>query len=227
MPCHRSWQYAAASQTYTNGNWFFLLSDAVATAEDATLDSILSTEIVANDGYISPQVTYSAPVWDALAGYYRAPATPLDYSNGGTTTIQYQTHLQVCCPPGHTRITPKAVTQASFDGGVDTVTSTAHGYVDDDKVLFRVVSGTIDTAIAANTAYYVINATTNTFQLSVDQVNPIDLNGDGASLDAYIIDRSIDESVGGLLYVNFAAATSIAPGQSVTVNITTGVDTRL
>jgi len=227
MPCHRSWQYAAALQTFNQGNWFFLLSDASSITEDGDLTTILSTEIVGNDGYTTPSVLYGLPTWDVASQRYLSPAGSLEYTNGGTTTIQYQSQILVCCPSGHTRKVPYPVTQSNFDGAGDTVTYTNHGYVDGDKIVFRVESGTIDTAISTSTSYTVINATVNTFQLSLDELNVLDLNGDGASLDAYIIDRSIDLNKGGLLYQVFPTITSIAPGQAVTVNFTTATDTVL
>ena len=224
MPVHRSTQYCAGYQTYTLGNWYFALSDATSLAEDASLNTIIASEVVGFDGYTTPKINYSNPTWDVATQRYIIPATSLDYGNSGTTTIQYQTFLGIGCPTGHTRIVPKAITHTNFNGGTDTITLSSHGYTNNDQVMFRVVSGTIDSAVSVNLSYYVMNATTNTFQLSVDQVNPLDLNGNGASLNAYLLDRSIDEVRGGVIYQVFAVPTPVAPGQSVTVNFSVSAD---
>jgi hypothetical protein len=224
MPVHRSLSYSAAYQIFTLGNWYFALSDATSFAEDQDVNSIFATEIVGFNGYTSPALTYGTPTWDVVTQQYIAPLPTLTYGNAGTTTIQYISYFGVCCPSGHTRIVPKAVTQTNFSGATNTITLTSHGYTNNDRVVFRVVSGTIDSAINTSLGYYVMNATTNTFQLSVDQVNPLDLAGNGASLNAYIIDRSLDETRGGIVYQTFAVPTSVAPGNSVNFILTTATD---
>ena len=46
----------------------------------------------------------------------------------------------------------------------DTVTSTAHGYTNGQKIVFQ--SGYTPAGLAANTTYFVVNATTDTFQVA-------------------------------------------------------------
>lgn len=226
MPLHRTVEYTMAYQTYTLGNWYLALSDAASIAEDGDINAIIASEVVGFDGYTTLPIVYSTPTWDAVNQFFVAPATPGEFANGGTTSIQYQSALAIGCPTGHARKAPKAVTQSSFNGGTDAITITGHGYVDNNSIVFRVASGTIDTAINTALRYYILNATTNTFQLSLDQVNPINLNGDGAALDAYVIDRTIDESRGGINYKVQPISTTIAPGQSVAINYSMSVDTQ-
>ena len=52
----------------------------------------------------------------------------------------------------------------TFQDSGDTVTRTNHGYADGDVVSFATITST--TGISTNAPYYVISATTNTFQLS-------------------------------------------------------------
>lgn len=224
MPVHRTVSYSAAYQMFTLGNWFFVLSDATSFAEDQDVNSIFATEIVGFDGYTTPTLPFSTPTWDVVTQQYVAPLPTITYGNAGTTTIQYSSYFAVCCPSGHTRIVPKAITQTNFSGATNIITLANHGYTNNDRVIFRVVSGTIDSAINTNLGYYVINATTNTFQISADQVNPIELAGNGASLNAYLIDRSLDELRGGIMYQVFTVPTSVAPGNSVNFILSTATD---
>lgn len=227
MPQHQTAQLAVLKQTYELGNHFFALSTLTSMAEDTTLATIFGSEVVDADGYTTPAVVYSAPFWDA--GNVRAQInTPdINYSNGGSVSITYRTKLLIACPSGHTRIVPQSVTQANFDGATDTITITGHGYVDNDRVLFAVASGTLDTALSNTVRYYVFNATANTFQVSVDQVNPVNLNGDGATLIASVIDASLDEDRGGISYQVNAVDTTVAPGAEVTIRLPTSQDTVL
>lgn len=67
-------------------------------------------------------------------------------------------------PPGMSIDTPeaKAATGAT---ATDIVTSTAHGYVDGDKVYFETLTG--GSGVAINTVYHLRDKTTDTFKLSL------------------------------------------------------------
>lgn len=49
----------------------------------------------------------------------------------------------------------------------ETITSAAHGLTDGTRVTVAAASGALPTGLAASTNYYILNATTNTFQLSL------------------------------------------------------------
>jgi hypothetical protein len=67
----------------------------------------------------------------------------------------------------------------TFQDVADTVTLANHGLVNDQLVAFSSITTT--TGISANTAYYVINSTADTFQLSLTAGGTaIDLVGDGS-----------------------------------------------
>jgi len=59
---------------------------------------------------------------------------------------------------------------AVTDGTADSATSRAHGLTDDDRVFLRAAHGeALPTGLDASTVYYVVSATTDTFQLSATQ----------------------------------------------------------
>jgi surface protein len=68
----------------------------------------------------------------------------------------------------------------TLQGAADTVTRSSHGYSNGDIVrLYNIVT---TTGISANTPYYVVNATTDTFQLSLTRGGAaIDLVNDGSA----------------------------------------------
>jgi len=68
--------------------------------------------------------------------------------------------------------------EVTFQGTADTVTRTAHGYVNGDVVRFYNIVTT--TGISENTPYYVINATANTFKVATTLGGAaVDLTNDG------------------------------------------------
>ena len=60
-----------------------------------------------------------------------------------------------------------AVGAFTADSTTDTLTLTSHGKVDDDVVHVANSGGALPTGLTANTIYYIITATTNTYQLSL------------------------------------------------------------
>lgn len=54
----------------------------------------------------------------------------------------------------------------TFQTGVDTVTRTLHGLVDNTTVRFVPTGGAIPTSLSETTIYYVVNAAANTFQVA-------------------------------------------------------------
>lgn len=55
----------------------------------------------------------------------------------------------------------------SVDASTDTLTSAAHGFTNGQAVRVRNKDGTLPTGLSASTKYYIVGATTNTFQLSL------------------------------------------------------------
>ena len=71
----------------------------------------------------------------------------------------------------------QALGAVTFDTGADTVLRNSHGLVNGNPVVFW-TTGTLPTGIVANALYYVVSATTDSFQVSVTAGgSPIDLSG--------------------------------------------------
>jgi len=55
------------------------------------------------------------------------------------------------------------------NAGTDTLTATSHGFSNNNAVFVRNTDGTLPGGLSAGTTYFVVGATTNTFQLSLTQ----------------------------------------------------------
>lgn len=125
----------------------------------------LPTGLVAGTKYYARDVT---------ATTFKVSAT----SGGAAITLsgtQSGTHSVYC--DIYTRFTAATATPSNKTGGRTpfnptiniaspaTVTATSHGLINGDRVLFQTTS-LLPTGISANTVYFVINAATNTFQIS-------------------------------------------------------------
>lgn len=82
-----------------------------------------------------------------------------------------------------------ALPTPTFDDTTDVITSTAHGLENGMVIHFTVTGGSLPTNISANTKYYVINKTTNTFQISATRGgSAIDFTGTGSgTMNLYAI----------------------------------------
>lgn len=230
MPAPRSHQQYVADITYVDtggATWFFALSKATSFtfAEDTSEGAALATEVVGHDGYTTPALVVSGAAWNASLSKVEVTIPDFTYTNSGTTTIQADALFTACCPSGHTRKVPQLITESGFNASTDVVTLTGHGYVDGDSVVFRQESGTIDTGITTGTIYEIMTSATNTFQITLNGVDPVILNGDGASLTGYVIDATLDDR--SYTYKSFASPLTIPPGSSITVRYSHGVDTIL
>jgi hypothetical protein len=88
----------------------------------------------------------------------------------------------------------QAVKEATFDATADAFTSHAHGYANGDEVALYANAGTVPTGYTANTVYYVVGVTTDTFQLSAT-VGGAAVNGT-TNADVFV-QKAIPESFGG------------------------------
>ena len=76
---------------------------------------------------------------------------------------------------------------ATFANATDIITSNAHGLNNGDIVHFTNSGGALPAGISAVTNYYIINATTNTFQVSAAPASPTAVNftGDGTGTHSF------------------------------------------
>jgi len=120
-------------------------------------------EILTN---LAPRPTTSAEITLTENWGLGTPITRTATITDGSTTISISDTtgllpgMQVT-GTGSPLTTPVSVT---FQDAGDTVTLTAHGLEDDDEVSFATITTT--TGLVENTIYYIINKTTDTFQLS-------------------------------------------------------------
>lgn len=120
-----------------------------------------------------------------ITGNYGSP-TPITKPGCGVTLGSYtitQTNTsgieigQQVTAVGTSTTTPAAVT---LTDATDLVTRTAHGLQNDDEISFAAITTT--TGLVINTIYYVINATTDTFQVAATlggAALPLTTNGSG------------------------------------------------
>lgn len=79
-----------------------------------------------------------------------------------------------------------SLTSFTADNTTDTLTSNSHGMSDGDIIFLQNRGGTLPTGLSANTPYYVINTTINTFQVSLtDGGAPVDFTTNGSGTNQY------------------------------------------
>lgn len=76
---------------------------------------------------------------------------------------------------------------ATFDNTTDIITSNAHGLSNGDVVQFTNSGGALPTGISALTNYYIINVTTNTFQVAASSgvTSPVNFTTDGTGTNSF------------------------------------------
>lgn len=130
-----------------------------------------TSNIVKGDAILQTQyVTISQ--WSRLLNKLDIDAllTDTDYnstlalSNGNSLSTKFSSLVTKLNADDSSRIT-QTFGSGDVDTGTETITITSHGFVDNEIVRLT-SSGTLPVGLTTNTVYYIINATTNTFQLS-------------------------------------------------------------
>lgn len=148
------------SAYWGSGNYYLLLTNGGSWTEDSfTLAQILGSELVEQFGYQRRLLNVATGTWDATDKRDERTAGFTQSATGGS--LQYDGAVVI---KGASANANKTVTvNASTD--VFT-TSTAHGLVNTDRVI--ITSDTTQPGgTSATTVYYVIGATSTTFQLSL------------------------------------------------------------
>ena len=152
-----------------------------------------------------------------VTGNYGATSNPVVSLSGTATagsktiTMTNTTNLSVGMFISGTGTTLTTGNSCTFTDSGDLVTATGHGLIDGDIVSLKTITGT--TGISINTIYYVVNAATNTFQLSLTQ--------DGAVIDL------VTNGTG--TYSSPSFITAITPDVSIEVSlpmVSTGTSSR-
>ena len=156
---------------YLNGNPTIDVVSAPATkaTATATLDtaagSVKTITVTAggNDYTIAPTVTFN-PTGAQASGVLRnrGRVSKIEITNGGSG---YVSPTVVFSDPPSTII----VTNSAINASTNTITASTHGYANDDQVTYSNAGGTDNIGLTNGVSYYIINADTNTFQLSTSQ----------------------------------------------------------
>lgn len=100
--------------------------------------------------------------------------------------------------PG-TQTAQLVIKNCTADNASDTFTSAAHGYNNDDKVRVRSLGGVVPAGLVASGLYYIVNKTTNTFQLSATLGgSPVNITDNGTgTLKVWKANAGFDDPVQG------------------------------
>lgn len=163
--------------------------------EDGDLLALLSaggTESGAGTEVAGGSYARQAVDWNAAAGGSKTTAAGITFTDLVETDVQ---GWAIYDSTGATRkwygvISAKTGTAQNAD---DTVTVTAHGYADGQKVVFQ--SGYAPPGLTANTTYYVRDATTSTFKVAAALGGAaLAISGDSA---AVVVGKVIEVAAGG------------------------------
>lgn len=125
----------------------------------------LPTGLVAGTKYYARDVTATTFKVSATSG---GTAITLSGSQSGTQTVYWDIYTLfsgTTATPGNKTGGRTPINPTINIASPATVTNTSHGLVNGDRVLFQ-TTGVLPTGISANAVYFVINAATNTFQIS-------------------------------------------------------------
>ena len=180
----------------------------------SVLNAKMSTGALNEMYSILPTVTSQTVT---VTGNYGATSTPVVSLSGTATagsktiTMTNTTNLSVGMFVSGTGTTLTTGNSCVFTDSGDLVTAAGHGLIDGDIVSLKTITGT--TGIGIKIIYYVVNATTDTFQLSLTQGGSvIDLVTDGTGT-----------------YTSPAFITAITPNVSIEVSlpmVSTGTSSR-
>lgn len=159
-------------------------------------DSAAGTEVTGGS-YARQTLTFAA-----ATGGSKATSAALNFASMPATDVQ---GWAIYDAAGTSRkwygmFSPKTATAQAIG---DTITATAHGYVDGTKVVF--LTGYVPSGLVANTTYYVRDSLSNTFKVSATLGgSAVDITADTASV-----------VVGKVLEVVSGAAVAIASGDVI------------
>lgn len=125
----------------------------------STMAAILKRELLisASPGYARQQYNPADAAWDGANQRAALPQLTLTFS---ATTSGYQYDAIVLLADAHAKANQTVESIAS-----NTITQTAHGLSDGDKVLFT-STGTLDAGMTADTIYFVRDSTTDVYKIA-------------------------------------------------------------
>lgn len=207
----RMWNilYRGTNGTASTSN-YLILTDASLTGTSTVSDAVVS-ELLESDGYQRVLFNPGAPTTSSNTTGF--PSAGYDFTNNGTSSISYDSVALIYGGSSHANSTVTSIAS-------DTITSTAHNNSDDDRVLFTNSAASAPSGITLSTTssvtnYFVINASTNTFQIATS------VGGSAVTLGTVWTGTLVVRNANGTLdsYDSQASAVSISAGQTSTVTV--------
>jgi hypothetical protein len=172
--------YRGATPPDTTGFYLCLANTNTLTRSSNKAD-FFQHELLEGNGYSRKVLTYSADgSYDVTDQRHEMPTVSLSWTASGAA-LQYQTAFLIADAKAG------APASVSFDGSAainvanDTIEIAAHNLNNQDDVLFKPRAGaSMFGGASANTLYKVLNATSSTFKISTDGINPINLSSIGS-----------------------------------------------
>jgi hypothetical protein len=208
----RMWNilYRGTNGAASTSNYLILLDNPSLTGTSTVSNAVVS-ELLESDGYERVLFNPGAPTTTFnVTGF---PTADYDFPNNGTSSISYDSVALIYGGSSHANSTVTSIAS-------DTITSTAHNNSDDDRVLFTNSSGSAPSGITLSTTssvtnYFVINASTNTFQIATS------VGGSAISLGTVWTGMLVVRNANGTLgsYDSQLSPVSISAGQTSTVTV--------
>jgi len=126
---HRSGLERSASQFLSDSPSVILLNVVTSVNEESTIPEIIATEVVATSGIYLPQTYTATGTWNASANTYTLASTTYTFAPVGGSLVY--THIALWV--GRSLVPYKII--SSIDTASNRITSTAHGYVDGDRIV--------------------------------------------------------------------------------------------
>lgn len=155
------------------------LADTNVLTKASNKADFIAAELLPVSGYLRPQFLYNADgTYNAVNERYEMP--PLDVSFTATGGfLQFQTAFLLA--NAHP-VSARSFTNVEVNPAMDRIAIASHGLVDGDEVLFTPgVAATLPSGLIPATLYFVVNATTNGFQVSTQLNGPaVDITDTGS-----------------------------------------------
>lgn len=195
-------------------------------ARNAALDALGTaiTHFTVLQRDAATEISGGSPAFARKAASFAAAATGQKASNtsvtfdmpGGLTGataayfVGFRTALTAGTDMGFFPLGNQAVKEATYDATTDFFTSHAHGYANGQEIVLYASGGSVPTGFTANAVYYVVGATTDTFQLSATSGGSA-VNGT-TNTDVFV-QRVIPESFGSQGQLALASGNVILDGK--------------
>lgn len=163
-----------------NVNKFYLcFADSNQLNRQSSPLDFINAELKQENGYLRSSIAFNEDGQFSTANKrHDLPLVSGSIAASGAT-IQFQTVFLIANGNAIANRLFNAATDV--DVNTNTITSNAHGLSNLDRIAFTLeTAASLPTGIATNTVYRAINVTANTFQASIDGLNPVDITALGS-----------------------------------------------